>query len=313
MTTPLRPLSTGELLDRTFNLYRNNFMLFAGIAVLAALIFVAALVLLLALGFSVSTPGANVDPRAVLGAFAIYFGVIAIFYTFGASLAMGATIHAVSRVHLGQPGSIGESYRKVLPRVGRIILIVLSIIGRMLGMFLLTYLALIPMSFIVIMIASALAGLGVFGRILMGILGIGIIVTVYGLVIRVYLKYSLAVQASLLEDLRVRDSLDRSSFLTQGSLWRIFLIFLLMGILALALAFVLQFPVGLFFRDGSMAATVLGFTATFLAYTISFPISTIAISLLYYDQRVRKEAFDLQLMMESLEQKADPAAVSPIG
>lgn len=313
MSTPLRPLSTGELLDRTFNLYRNNFMLFAGIAVLAALIFVAALVLLLALGFSIPKPGANVDPRAVLGAFAIYFGVIAIFYTFGASLAMGATIHAVSRVHLGQPGSIGESYRKVLPRIGRIILIVLSIILRMLGMLLLTYLALIPMSFVLIMVGAALSGLGVFGRILMGILGIGIIVTVYGLVIRVYLKYSLAVQASLLEDLRVKGSLDRSAFLTEGSLWRIFLIYLLMGILGLALNFVLQFPVGLFFRDGSIAATILGFTATFLAYTISFPISTIAISLLYYDQRVRKEAFDLQLMMESLEQKADPAGVSSIG
>jgi hypothetical protein len=34
MTTPLRPMSTGELLDRTFNLYRNSFVLFAGIAVL---------------------------------------------------------------------------------------------------------------------------------------------------------------------------------------------------------------------------------------------------------------------------------------
>lgn len=76
MSTPLRPLSTGELLDRTFNLYRNNFMLFAGIAVLAALIFVAALVLLLTLGFSVPTPGANVDAGAVLGAFAIYFGAL---------------------------------------------------------------------------------------------------------------------------------------------------------------------------------------------------------------------------------------------
>src|SRR5215471_11262391 len=34
MTTALRPMTTGEILDRTFNLYRNNFILFAGIAVL---------------------------------------------------------------------------------------------------------------------------------------------------------------------------------------------------------------------------------------------------------------------------------------
>ena len=32
MVTVLRPLSTSELLDRTFHLYRNNFVVFAGIA-----------------------------------------------------------------------------------------------------------------------------------------------------------------------------------------------------------------------------------------------------------------------------------------
>src|SRR5215469_11764018 len=31
MTTALRPLSTGELLDRTFSLYRSHFGLFVGI------------------------------------------------------------------------------------------------------------------------------------------------------------------------------------------------------------------------------------------------------------------------------------------
>lgn len=32
MTEPLRPMSTGQLLDRTFTLYRRNFLLFIGIA-----------------------------------------------------------------------------------------------------------------------------------------------------------------------------------------------------------------------------------------------------------------------------------------
>jgi len=33
MNTALRPMSTGEVLDRTFNLYRNHFLLFSGIAI----------------------------------------------------------------------------------------------------------------------------------------------------------------------------------------------------------------------------------------------------------------------------------------
>ena len=38
-----------------------------------------------------------------------------------------------------------------------------------------------------------------------------------------------------------------------------------------------------------------------MAGVVAGPISTIAIALLYYDQRVRKEAFDLQILLESLD------------
>jgi len=44
------------------------------------------------------------------------------------------------------------------------------------------------------------------------------------------------------------------------------------------------------------------------------PLATIGIALIYYDERVRKEAFDLQLMMASLdtpEQGSVPIPVQP--
>ncbi len=41
MTTALRPLSTGELLDRTFSLYRSHFALFLGIFALPYMAVVA--------------------------------------------------------------------------------------------------------------------------------------------------------------------------------------------------------------------------------------------------------------------------------
>ena len=40
--------------------------------------------------------------------------------------------------------------------------------------------------------------------------------------------------------------------------------------------------------------------AGFCASTLAGPIATISIALIYYDERVRKEAFDLQLMMEAV-------------
>jgi hypothetical protein len=63
-----------------------------------------------------------------------------------------------------------------------------------------------------------------------------------------------------------------------------------------------------------LLATIWEALATFLGFTLSFPIGTIAISLVYYDQRVRKEAFDLQLMMEAIGQGPQSrSAVAPIG
>ena len=50
----------------------------------------------------------------------------------------------------------------------------------------------------------------------------------------------------------------------------------------------------------------------FIAGVLASPISNIAIALIYYDQRVRKEAFDLQLMVEAVGQQQAAAAAPPI-
>jgi hypothetical protein len=44
--------------------------------------------------------------------------------------------------------------------------------------------------------------------------------------------------------------------------------------------------------------------ATFISQCLVGPLVTIAFSLVYYDERVRKEAFDLQLMMDTLDAPA---------
>lgn len=46
---------------------------------------------------------------------------------------------------------------------------------------------------------------------------------------------------------------------------------------------------------------VAGAVAGFIAGVLTGPLATIAMSLVYYDERVRKEAFDLQLMMAALD------------
>lgn len=310
MSAPLRPLTTGELLDRTFYLYRNNFVLFAGIAALAAVLLAAAFALLFALGFTLPTPGPDLDPRAVFTALGIYIGVLALFFLVGASLVTGATVYAVSRVHLGQLGSIRESYAKVFPRIGRLIVIVLSVFLRMVGMVVLAYLAIIPIAILAGLIIAASRGNSVVATVVSFVLVIGAVILVYGLAFYVYLKYSLGVHACMLENTGIIASLKRSEFLTKGALWRIFLINLLMILIAVALNLALSWPGELLLRPASIIGIIWPFLATFFAYSISFPIQTIAVALAYYDQRVRKEALDLQLMMESVSQASQAAAAA---
>jgi len=270
-------------------------------------------VLLMVLGISVSATGPEFDPRAMGATFGTYFGILGLFYLIGASLATGATIFAVSRVHLGQASSISESYKRVFPRLGRIILVALWIALRMIGMAVLLFICLFVGLFILGLIFAGEGGrLAYYVGYVFGLLAI---ITVYVLLGRLYLQYSLAIQACLLENTGVNESVKRSVFLTRDSLWRIFLIYLLMGVLGFAISFALQWPATLLLKHASMAAVIWNLLATFTAYTLSFPISTIAISLQYYDQRVRKEAFDLQIMMESLGQAQDQAAAAstPVG
>jgi hypothetical protein len=42
-------------------------------------------------------------------------------------------------------------------------------------------------------------------------------------------------------------------------------------------------------------------------------LGTIALSLVYYDQRVRKEAFDLQLMMSTIDASVVPSSPAQVG
>jgi hypothetical protein len=104
------------------------------------------------------------------------------------------------------------------------------------------------------------------------------------------------------------DSIKRSWNLTNGTVWRILLITLLAVVMSTVLTWVLSIPyiVGLALMITRKNPAMLfpfvmwQYVAQFLARTFSSPIAAIASVLIYYDQRVRQEAFDLQLMMHAI-------------
>jgi hypothetical protein len=91
-------------------------------------------------------------------------------------------------------------------------------------------------------------------------------------------------------------------------LGRIIAVYLLTAVMGFALASVLQIPgyIGsnIFSMKGgahiSASFIFWSYFGSFVGKALAGPVATMAVALIYYDERVRKEAFDLQLMMEGM-------------
>jgi hypothetical protein len=115
-------------------------------------------------------------------------------------------------------------------------------------------------------------------------------------------RYFAAVQVVLLEDRPVVRSFNRSVELSNGEKWRIFGALLIAWVVYIAISFTLSAVVGLFQLPLLASAALRG-----LAHIFVSPIIGIVSTLLYYDLRIRKEAFDLELMASQLDAGAHPA------
>lgn len=263
MTTSLRPMSLGELLDRSFFLYRKNFALFVGIIALPHLVLLAFQLI-----------GVAINPRTAAGFTAttlVWTLITMVIYLGAIAASQGATVMAVSKVHLGNSTTISESFAGIR---GRILYLALIMIG---------------------------VGIGV---------GVGLILLIVpGIILA--LMWSLTIPVAVIEDKGLRDATSRSAELTKGSRGRIFMIYFLFFVLMYIVILLWEIPIlaflGLFVRSHrpmtalpiwSQIAFPVG---SFLSTCLVSPLATIAFSLVYYDQRVRKEAFDLQLMMSTLD------------
>jgi hypothetical protein len=128
--------------------------------------------------------------------------------------------------------------------------------------------------------------------------------------------WSLSTPALLFEDTGPVTALKRSWSLVRGSWWRVLGIILVGVLLVSVLAGVLQgilvlIPAAL--ADGNDVALAL---ATVVAGTVSgtltTPFTAAIFSLVYFDQRVRREGFDLELLAKGLGEQAPDRAASAV-
>jgi hypothetical protein len=309
METTLRPLTLGELLDRTAQLYRTNFPLFAGIAAAyAAIALIINLVSVLVLeAYKTSRFASVVSWQMQLLSWSSLVVMMIV-----SNVAGAANNRAVAWVHLGEPATIRTAYRSILPHFWRYLglgtlklLVAGSPVMVMYGAFQASYIHFVNKGVlprpgeIPAPTATPNPDSLIFGLIT---LGFGIViwpVLIYAVFMA--LRYALALPASVVENLKLRAAIRRGIALSKGSRGRIFVLWMLVLVIefmALALTqtfFVLysvrhhyQLPVGL-----RIAQQIVSFfTNTFVG-----PILAIGTTLFYYDQRVRKEGYDIEWMM----------------
>jgi hypothetical protein len=145
-----------------------------------------------------------------------------------------------------------------------------------------------------------------FAPMLMAITLLGLPFAIYFLV-----AWSFVFQTLLLERLGVRRAFGRSRELVRGGWWRVcgvgLLLFLLVLVIAIGLAVPAIVAQGLdqlldpsTAEQPTGAAVVLGELTSFVSQVLTDPVLAIGWTLLYYDVRMRKEGFDLELRAHEL-------------
>jgi len=278
MAKQLRPLSVGELLDRTFSLYRNNFVLFVGIMAVPQLVsFAAGLAFAMFPRLAAASGTAN-SSAVIAGVMVAVFGFMALsivhFIVLG--IAQGATVYAVSQVYMDRITTMNDAYRFMSKRFWPVLaVILLTAVALMLG-------------FLVFFVGAIFA----------------------------FLFFSLAVPVCVLEGRDPVESMRRSYNLVKEDLGKIFLVCLVFYLIQSAAAGIVAVPafvLGVMYGPHGgppIPLLILTQLGAFVVGSVATPLMTIGISLAYYDYRIRREALDLQMMMAALGPAATPASAA---
>jgi hypothetical protein len=255
----LRPLEVGDLLDETFRIYRRHFLLFAGISVILA-IPAAGLQ-----GYSFFTLFSNFLQSTTTGQPFNFNNllpslvVIAIGYVINVLLSpysYGAVVYAACESALGHPVTVWDALRGVTRRY-------FSILG---------YVLLVAL--------------------------MGVLFCLLPLWIWIWVGWVAVLPVMFVENVGLGAAMGRSWQLVRGRWWRTFLILLLVVLVWYFARIALEAFIALanaLIGVVVSAYVVLAITQAAAIIVAAFvnPVLQIAIVLIYFDLRVRREALDL--------------------
>ncbi|HKC19456.1 MAG TPA: hypothetical protein VKE27_07455 [Candidatus Dormibacteraeota bacterium] len=265
----LRPLEVGDLLDETFRMYRRHFVLFAGISVILSIPSAALFGLAVAsLSSALRQTNGQITDFSFLTPLLTGFGAGLIVNLLFLPFSMGAIVYAASESALGRPVTAGGVLSGVLRRY-------FGLLGFWLLFLISFWVSVVPC---------------------------GLLVPLW---LWVFVGWIVVTPAMFVENIGLGNAFSRSWWLVQGRWWRTFLVLFLIAIIW----YVAQFALSAFLQLGSVLLQLI--VSPFIAAAISSaigqivsalasPILQIAIVLVYFDLRVRKEGLDLFQMAHQL-------------
>ena len=296
---PLRPLNLGDIYDAAFRIIRFNpkatvgsAVLVAAVAMLVPVVLTAILTWTVGVTYDAADPAAGDSAAGLIASFGA-LGLGGFLQTIGLIFVTGMMAHVTAAAAIGKRLSLGQAWAATAGRRWRLIgLALLLAVG------------------LLVLIGAYAAGWALviaFGStpviVLWAVLGIPAFVALLWFTwIRLYY---LPVPALMLEDVGVLGAIGRGYRLTARQFWRTFAIALLTVLIAqiagglLALPFTIGGQVGVLTLPQDRTLIVLVVTqalGTVVSTAFTAPFISAVTSLQYLDQRMRKEAYDVDLM-----------------
>ena len=302
---PLRPLTLGAMYDGAFRIIRFNPKATVGAAILVTAVAMAVPVLVTAIltftvGVAVDLSGDNPtlstgDALGLLAAYGSLF-VSMVAALLGVYFVTGMVAHVTRAAAVGRRLSLGEAWAATRGKR-----------WRLLGLSLLINLAYVALlvGYVVLWVVVVLVTSGAAPLVLWGVLSVpAFLALCFWLWIRVFY---LPVPALMLEPIGVFAAFGRSWVLTRGQFWRTFGIALLTFVVSSVAGSVLSTPITILGEVGIFAAPSYGTLVLVLTQALSLivqnaftaPFLATVSSVQYVDLRMRKEAFDVELMREA--------------
>ncbi len=288
-TQTFEPMSLGKILDNAIAIYRKNFIRYTTIVAIIQIPISLVTIFVSTLStsssdmpfpdYSYQTPIAQITPSddfvyeddysPTAGSTSLetisYLNILVAFIAgIGYLLSNGALVKNVSEYYLGNTLTIGQTYRFVIPK-------------------LLTMIIAMILMMIIIM----------FGFVLLIVPGI-----IFSL------WFALTIQVIMAENLGPIEGLSRSKNLAKGNLGKIFAVSFVANILATIVGGMIGGLVGFIggyvWSFNSSTFNIILHLAELFANVITMPFVATALILLYYDLRIRKEGFDLEMMAQQI-------------